>query len=273
MRSIAWFAGVVAAYSLGINKGLCARRSLMFPSLPRIAKTSAKRLTPFVVVALALACGGAHAQDADYQGIALNWARKAATASLPSAGPALRLEVSVGALDGRLRLAPCGNIEPFLPAGSRLWGKSRVGLRCSDGMTRWNVSLPATVKAFGPAWVVRTPVAVGASIALPDVLEAEVDWAEDAQPVLTDVGAWNGQVAVRQLATGQTLRQGMVRAPQVFQAGAQVRVLAQGSGFQVTGEAQALSAGVVGQAARVRMDSGRVTSGMVLDARTVKIEL
>jgi flagella basal body P-ring formation protein FlgA len=65
----------------------------------------------------------------------------------------------------------------------------------------------------------------------------------------------------------------MVRAPQVFQAGAQVRVLAQGSGFLVTGEAQALSAGVVGQAARVRMDSGRVTSGTVLDARTVKIEL
>lgn len=245
----------------------------MFRNLFRIAFTFAARSTPFVVVASVCFSGAVVAQEVDYQGIALNWARKAATASLPSAGPALRLEVSVGALDSRLRLAPCGNIEPFLPAGSRLWGKSRVGLRCTDGMTRWNVSMPATVKAFGPAWVVRTPVAVGTSIALPDVVEAEVDWAEDAQPVLVDLGAWNGQVAVRPLATGQTLRQGMVRAPQVFQAGAQVRVLAQGSGFQVTGEAQALSAGVVGQAARVRMDSGRVTSGTVLDARTVKIEL
>jgi flagella basal body P-ring formation protein FlgA len=80
-------------------------------------------------------------------------------------------------------------------------------------------------------------------------------------------------MATRQLGTGQTLRQGMVKAPQVFQAGAQVRVVAQGAGFQVTGEAQALSAGVVGQMARVRMDSGRVATGIVLDVRTVKIEL
>jgi len=245
----------------------------MFHNLFRIAFALAARAMPFAVVASVCLSGAVVAQEADYQGIAMNWARKAATAALPSAGPALRLEVSVGALDSRLRLAPCGNIEPFLPAGTRLWGKSRVGLRCADGMTRWNVSMPATVKAFGPAWVVRTPVAVGTSIALPDVVEAEVDWAEDTQPVLVDLAAWNGQVAVRPLATGQTLRQGMVRAPQVFQAGAQVRVLAQGAGFLVTGEAQALSAGVVGQAARVRMDSGRVTSGTVLDARTVKIEL
>jgi flagella basal body P-ring formation protein FlgA len=56
-------------------------------------------------------------------------------------------------------------------------------------------------------------------------------------------------------------------------AGAQVRLVAQGPGFQVSSDAQALTAGVVGQMARVRLDNGRVTSGMVLDARTVKIEL
>ena len=40
--------------------------------------------------------------------------------------------------------------------------------------------------------------------------------------------------------TVQTLRQGMVRAPQVFMAGAQVRLVAQGPGFQVSSDAQAL---------------------------------
>jgi flagella basal body P-ring formation protein FlgA len=75
------------------------------------------------------------------------------------------------------------------------------------------------------------------------------------------------------LTTGQTLRQGMVKPAQVFQAGASVRVVAQGPGFQVSSDAQALSAGVVGQVARVRMDNGRVSSGIVLDMRTVKIDL
>ena len=60
---------------------------------------------------------------------------------------------------------------------------------------------------------------------------------------------------------------------QAGQAGAAVRVVAQGAGFVVSSEAQALSAGVVGQVARVRMESGRVTSGVVLDTRTVKIDI
>lgn len=225
----------------------------------------------FATLAWAMA-GGALAQEVDYAAVALDWARKAAPAALP-AGSGLRLEVTVGTLDSRLKLATCANVEPYSPPGSRLWGKTRVALRCVDGMARWNVSMPATVKAFGPAWVVKTPVMPGGTVGAADVVQTEVDWAEESQPVLADAGAWLGQVAARQLNTGQTLRQGMVRAPQVFMAGAQVRLVAQGPGFQVSSDAQALTAGVVGQPARVRLDNGRVASGVVLDARTVKIEL
>jgi flagella basal body P-ring formation protein FlgA len=226
---------------------------------------------------LMLFCIAAHAQTApsnpDYQALALNWARGAAQAALPAGAQALKLEVSVGNVDPRLKLAPCANVEPYVPVGARLWGKNRMAVRCVDGMVRWNVSIPVTVKALGPAWVVKNPVASGASITASDVIQAEIDWAEEAAPVLLDTSAWEGQVATRALATGQTLRFGMVKAAQVFQAGAQVRVVAQGPGFQVSGDAQALSAGVIGQLARVRMDNGRIASGMVLDTHTVKIEL
>jgi flagella basal body P-ring formation protein FlgA len=223
---------------------------------------------------LGMVAMSARAQSApDYQAIALNWARSAAPAALPAGAQPLRLEVSVGNLDPRLKLAPCANAEPYLPVGARLWGKNRIAVRCVDGMVRWNVSIPVTVKATGLAWVVKNPVAPGAVITASDVIQAEVDWAEEPAPVLTDASAWQGQVATRALATGQTLRQGMVKAAQVFQAGAQVRVVAQGPGFQVSGDAQALSAGVIGQLARVRMDNGRIASGLVLDVHTVKIEL
>jgi flagellar basal body P-ring formation protein FlgA len=219
----------------------------------------------------------AHAQttpaNPDYQALALNWAKTAAQAAVPAGAQALKLDVSVGALDPRLKLAPCANVEPYVPVGARLWGKNRMAVRCVDGMVRWNVSIPVTVKATGPAWVVKSPVAPGVAITASDVIQAEVDWAEDPAPVLADTSAWEGQVATRTLATGQTLRQGMVKAAQVFQAGAQVRVVAQGPGFQVSGDAQALSAGVIGQLARVRMDNGRIASGVVLDVHTVKIEL
>jgi len=237
------------------------------------------RLLLLVVVCMLLAVPGARAQaqgalqEPDYPAMAQKWARELLAQSRSETSQSLRMEVTAGALDSRLRLAPCGNVEPYLAPGARLWGRSRVGLRCVDGMTRWNVSVPVTVRAFGPAWVVRGQVLAGSPVTQGDVVSTEVDWAEDSSPVLQDSTQWLGQIAARNLSSGQVLRQGVVRPAQVFQAGSQVRVLAQGAGFQVSAEAQALSAGVVGQLARVRMDSGRITSGTVLDAHTVKLDL
>lgn len=223
---------------------------------------------------LALLAGSVQAQGApDFQAVAQDWLRDATAAAQPVGSSALRMEVKVGSLDSRLKLAPCGNVEPYLPPGSRLWGRTRVGLRCIDGVSRWNVSLPVTVNAYGPAWVIKGSVAAGVVLTEGDVVESEVNWAEEASPVVRDRALWVGQVATRQLTTGQTLRQGMVKPAQVFQAGAPVRVVAQGAGFEISSDAQALSAGVVGQVARVRMENGRVSSGVVLDTKTVKIDL
>lgn len=236
-----------------------------------------KDVAPALTVSLAALClaGAAAAQtkpaSPSYEEIAARWAQDGVAREATELG--LKMDVQMGVLDTRLRLAACGHVEPFLPLGSRLWGKSRVGLRCVDGVSRWSVTVPVSVKAVGNAWVVRNPVTVGSAIKADDLVEAEVDWAEYSVPVVRTQAEWIGHVATRNLQTGQTLRQGMTKPAQVFQAGAAVRVVAQGAGFMVTSEAQALSAGVVGQQARVRMESGRVTSGAVLDARTVKIEL
>lgn len=226
---------------------------------------------------LGLAAQGAtaqeHAADAELAALTRRWLDGAVADAGAQAGVPLRLEVVVGALDSRLRLAPCARIEPYLPAGARLWGRTRVGLRCSEGAVRWNVFLPVAVKAFGPAWVVRHDLPAGAVLTEADLMPAEVDWAEEPSPVMARPQQWAGQVAVRALGTGQVLRQNMVRPATVFQAGAQVRVLAQGAGFQITADGQALSAGVVGQLARVRMDNGRVMSGTVLDGRTIRLDM
>lgn len=185
----------------------------------------------------------------------------------------LRMEVTVGELDQRLKLAPCAQVEPYLPPGTQLWGKTRLGLRCLQGVTRWNVFLPITVKAFGPAWVIKGPVSQGSVLVASDAMAMEVDWAELNQPIVANEENWIGQTATRMLTTGQALRQDMVKAAQVFQSGAQVRVLAHGVGFEVATSAQAVSSGVIGQSAKVRMDNGRVISGQVVDSRTVRIDL
>lgn len=222
---------------------------------------------------LAMAAPSAWAQDAaELAKITQAWIdnslRTGAAAELP-----LRMEVEVGELDPRLRLAPCARVEPYLPTGSRLWGRSRLGLRCAEGSARWNVFLPITVKAFGPAWVLTGNVASGAVLAPGDAVQAEIDWAAEHAAVLADPALWAGQVAARPLQAGQALRQAMVRAPKLFEAGAQVRVSAQGAGYAVSAGGQALSAGSSGQTVRVRMDNGKVISGIVSEDGTIAVNL
>lgn len=230
----------------------------------------------FAAAFAACACALAQAQtdpSQAYADSARKWLDSTVANATASSNTPLRMEVSVGALDSRLRLAPCAQVEPFLPPGTRLWGRSRIGLRCIDGVARWSVFLPVTVKAFGPAWIARGPVAAGAVLGPDDAAQAEVDWAEEASPVMANADNWVGQMAARNWAPGQAIRQSMVKAATVFQAGAQIRVLAEGAGFQVASDGQAMTAGVVGQPARVRMDNGRVMSGTVLDARTIRLEM
>ncbi|GAB3487846.1 hypothetical protein GCM10027399_02070 [Curvibacter fontanus] len=211
--------------------------------------------------------------EAQLPALAQRWVDQALSTQATRIGQPVRLQATLGALDSRLKLAPCARVEAYLPPGSRLWGQGRIGLRCLDGAVRWNVFMPVSVKATGSAWVLRRDVAPGRALEADDVMLAEVDWAAEPSPALAGPGDWQGQVAARALGTGQTLRQNMVRPAQVFQAGAQVRVLVQGGGFQISSQAQALSPGVVGQLARVRIDSGRVLTATVLDARTVQIEM
>ena len=196
-----------------------------------------------------------------------------ALASSPSGGLPLRMEVSVGTLDSRLRLAPCARVEPYLPAGSRLWGRTRLGLRCVEGATAWNVFLPVTIKAFGPAWVLNNNVTTGTVLTAADASESEVDWAAEVAPVIANPEQWVGQVASRQLMAGQAVRQSMVRASSVFRAGAQVRVVAQGPGYSVTSSGQAMSNGTVGQTVRIRMSNGRLISGIVNEDGTIAASL
>ena len=130
-----------------------------------------------------------------------------------------RVELVIGQLDPRLHLAPCQRVEPYLPAGMRLWGKSRIGLRCTEGPTPWNVYLPITVKIFGRALVVPAGANAGSMLTTADLAEAEVDLAEEFTAAVVDPQLAVGRVLAANLKPGQTLRAGHLKARQWFAAG------------------------------------------------------
>jgi flagella basal body P-ring formation protein FlgA len=184
-----------------------------------------------------------------------------------------RVEVVPGSLDPRLRLAPCARIEPHLPAGTRLWGHARVGLRCVSGPVRWNVYLPLTVHVWAPAIVSAGPLAAGATLGAGDLRLAEVDLAASPARAYTSPDDLIGRTLAVALPAGVALRADALRQRQWFQAGETVTVVARGTGYAVTGEAQALSNGVEGQSARLRTDSGRVITAVPVGPRRVELPL
>src|SRR5262245_51865232 len=70
-----------------------------------------------------------------------------------------RVEVSIGRSDFT-RSAPCAKLEPYVVPGTRLWGKTAVGVRCADG-NKWSAFVLVEVKVFAPAWVAARPVPAG----------------------------------------------------------------------------------------------------------------
>lgn len=229
---------------------------------------------------LAGAVAGAHAQtggadiETQLRELAQAHARERTTAAAGTPAPRItRVEVSVGELDSRLKLAPCTRMEPYLPAGLRPWGRTRIGVRCLEGPTRWNVFLPVTVRVFAEAWVARGPLSAGALLQISDLQRGEADLAATLSPVVLDPAQAAGRALLRPLNEGDALKQSDLRPKLWFALGDTVKVVAVGPGFAVHGEGRAMSPGVEGQPVRIRTESGRIITGFASGERTVEVPL
>lgn len=200
---------------------------------------------------------------------AVELARSTAAARAPAGA---RVLASAVPLDPRLQLAACAQTEPYLPRGTPVWGRTRVGLRCTQGRVAWNIFVPVHIQVLAPALATVGALPAGARLTLTDLRTVEVDWAAGSPPFGSGTDLI-GRVLARPLSAGQALRPADLQARQWFAAGDTVRIRASGPGFAITGDGQALSNGVEGQPARVRTDQGRVLSGLPSGEKRVEVIL
>lgn len=192
----------------------------------------------------------------------------AARAALPD--PA-ELLVEVGEPDPRLRLAPCDQVQAFVPAGQSLWGRSRVGLRCVQGAVRWSITVPVQVRVLAPAWVAAQALPAGTVLKLEHLERRRAELSAEASPAFAHEEAPLGRVLARPLEAGDTLRQAHLRQRQWFAAGAPVQLRLAGAGFSIRSEGQALGPGLDGQTVRVRLEGGRVVLGQAVGPHEVAL--
>ena len=181
------------------------------------------------------------------------------------------MEITVGELDPRVKLAPCARYEPFLPPGSRLWGRSTMGVRCVEGAT-WVVYIPIQVRVYSPALVAARPLVRNQPLTADDLRIERVELTAIANPVLTPNDEFAGSRLTRSVAAGETITRTILRSPAVVQPGDAVRVVMGGSGFRIAADGKALTMGADGQSVQVALTGGRMVTGVARPGRVIEVK-
>jgi flagellar basal body P-ring formation protein FlgA len=178
--------------------------------------------------------------------------------------------VSVGNIDSRLNLKDCLSPEPFLPQGSRAWGKTTIGVRCT-APTSWTVYVQATVKIIGDYIATLAPLAQGKVIDANDIVKLEGDLTSLPAGIITNEFQAIGRTLAVSLASGTPLRFDALRNQFAVQQGQIIRLVSIGPGFRVSTEARALANANDGHIVQVKTTSGQLITGVAKAGGVVEV--
>jgi flagellar basal body P-ring formation protein FlgA len=181
-----------------------------------------------------------------------------------------KVTIEVGKIEARLSLKPCTRMETFFPAGSRAWGATSVGVRCTLPAA-WTIYLPARVIVSGSYLITVRPLRAGQTIAAGDFAVREGELSQLPVGILTDPSQALGRSAKQGLQAGQPLRKEILREVPAILTGQQVILVANGQGFRISAEGRSLGRAAEGEVVQVRTLSGAVVSGIVRPGSVVEV--
>jgi flagella basal body P-ring formation protein FlgA len=178
--------------------------------------------------------------------------------------------ITMGQFDAS-KLPPCSALEAFTPQGSKIVGRTHIGVRCLSPNS-WSVLVPAQIAVAGNYVTTSRPIIAGQAISESDLVTLSGDVSHLPSGVVSDPASIIGKTLRNSLGAGQTIRQDQLVAPMVIRQGQTVRVLSKGSGFSVSAEGKAINNAAVGQQTQIRMNSGQTISGTARADGSVEIE-
>ncbi len=181
-----------------------------------------------------------------------------------------KVTISAGTIDPNLRLASCVDVQAFLPSGSRAWGKTSVGLRCS-APSIWTIYVQSTVSVNAQYLVAAVPLAQGHSVTSQDLVFETGDLTQLPAGIFTSVDQAVGRTVNISMMAGTVLRQEMLKLPPVVQQGQTVIITSVGKGFRVSAEGQAITKANEGQLVQVKVASGQVVTGVARQGGQIEV--
>jgi flagellar basal body P-ring formation protein FlgA len=179
--------------------------------------------------------------------------------------------INVDKLDPRLTLDHCQvPLQAFLPAGTHLYGKTTVGVRC-DGHKPWTVYVPANIVTLGKYLVAKRSLRRGQILRLADVEYAEKDTSALPGNHITDTDDIIGMELKHHLSPGRAVTADMLTQPDTIKKGQQVTIYSQSGGLLVSSVGIAMTNGAEGGRVKVKNpNSRRVIEGIVRADGTVE---
>ncbi|MGV2293577.1 flagellar basal body P-ring formation chaperone FlgA [Trinickia sp. YCB016] len=169
-------------------------------------------------------------------------------------------------------LAACTSLAPFMPTGSRMWGRTTVGVRCV-GDRPWTLYVQARVSVQATYYVAARSLTPGDVLSAADLVAHDGDLTTLPMAVIINPSQAVGSVALMRVSEGMPLRQDMIRSASAVTVGQTVRIVANGQGFSISSEGSAMNNASPGQTVRVKTAAGQIIQGVVKDGGTVEIQL
>ena len=169
--------------------------------------------------------------------------------------------IDVGQIDARLNLPACLQPEPFIAHGSRAWGKTAVGIRCT-APAPWTIYVTANVHVMAEYLAAAAPLVQGQMIGPGDIARVRGDLTMLPAGVITDAALAIGRTTMSSVQLGAPLRQDTLRAQAAVQMGQTIRLLSAGPGFSVSTEGRAMNNAAEGQTVQAKTSGGQIISGI-----------
>jgi flagella basal body P-ring formation protein FlgA len=186
---------------------------------------------------------------------------------------AQKVQIEVGQLDARLRLAAC--VQPLsltLPPGARLQGMTSVSVKC-EAPSPWSLFVPATIRREFGVLVAKQNIPRGKILTESD-LKLEVQVLTNMPPgAIAEVSSAVGQLALRAISAGAPVNQSALKARETVRRGQTVTLSLDSGPIAIAVSGTALQGGAVGERIAVRNNnSKRVVEGVIQDSGVVVVE-
>ena len=161
----------------------------------------------------------------------------------------------------------CDQPQFSLPSRNRIWGILSIAMVCDSQKRYLQVDVQVTDRYLVAARTIN---------AHQTLTEQDIAWRTGRLDMLnttplSDMSLALGSVSERTLGSGQALTSNMLRRAWRIETGQTVRVIAQGDGFSVQSAGKAMNNAALNDQIRVRLDSGQIVNGQLMDNGDVRV--